>query len=269
MGGENDRMKEHNLMYRFEQMAGEQSERNLLYVYDDVSANGKFDWNTWEYKESETSAKYFRDKLDQIPNGQTIELHVNSRGGDVGEGVTIYNLLKKKSNDGCKVIGYVDGYAYSVAMVIMMACDEIHMGYGTSMLIHNPWACVSGNASDLRSMADQLDALSASSRQLFMSRCKNLTEEQLKEMMDKETMLAPDDCLKYGFCDFVGEADPLKDPDDDTDDPDERLKNKLNQLNELIFKQKQINEMLDGLTKKPVQSQMSATMKKAVEILSK
>ena len=53
---------------------------HLLYIYDDVSAYGEFDWKTWSYTESETSAKYFRDQLTAIPAEHTIELHINSNG---------------------------------------------------------------------------------------------------------------------------------------------------------------------------------------------
>lgn len=197
---------QHKTRFRFEQMAAGPGQAHKLYVYDEVRAEGKFNWSTWDYEESETSAKYFRDQLDAIPDGEPIELHVNSAGGEVGEGVTIYNLLRQKSNAGSRLVGYVDGMAYSVAMDIIMACDEIHMGLGTSMFLHNPWAYASGNADQLRSMADQLDALADASRQLYLSRSRNLTEEELREMMQKETMLAPDACLNYGFCDFVGEA---------------------------------------------------------------
>ena len=71
---------------------------HLLYIYDDVSAYGEFDWKTWSYTESETSAKYFRDQLAAIPEDHTIELHINSNGGSVKEGVTIYNLLKQSGS---------------------------------------------------------------------------------------------------------------------------------------------------------------------------
>ena len=79
--------------YRFEQLAGQDVYK--LYVYDDVTAYGDFNWETWQYDDSETSAKYFRDQLEAIPETGVIELHVNSNGGSVKEGVAIYNLLKQ------------------------------------------------------------------------------------------------------------------------------------------------------------------------------
>ena len=60
-----DHMKtmEHKTQYRFEQSVSGSGTVHKLYIYDEVSAQGKFNWSTWDYEESETSAKYFRDQL--------------------------------------------------------------------------------------------------------------------------------------------------------------------------------------------------------------
>lgn len=184
--------------FRFEQLAGGNTHK--LYIYDDVTAYGPFNWETWDYDESETSAKYFREQLEAIPDSGSIELHVNSNGGSVKEGIAIYNQLKQHK---AEKICYVDGFAYSIASVICMACDKIIMGQGTSMLIHNMSMSVYGDAKMLRKCADDLDVLMESNRQVYMERAKNLTEEELKEMMDKETFLTPEQCLEYGFCDEI------------------------------------------------------------------
>lgn len=255
----------HQTKYRFEQSTAGVVHR--LYIYDEVSAQGKFNWNTWEYEDSETSAKYFRDQLDTIPDGETIELHINSAGGEVGEGVTIYNLLRQKAGTGSKIVGYVDGMAYSVAMSIAMACDEIHMGLGASMFLHNPWTIAKGNADQLRAMADQMDELSEASVQLYMSRASGITEDELRQMMKKETMLAPEKCLQYGFCDIVGEGkkeeekEPVE-PEGDTangEEPDD--KQKIKELRQQLYRQRQINQMLTGL-KRP---SMKKTFANALE----
>lgn len=264
-------MSSHETKYRFEQKAS--ADRHKLYVYDAVRAQGSFNWDTWSYEQSETSAKFFRDKLDEIPDGSTIEVHVNSVGGEVGEGVAIYNLLCQKKNAGCTLIGHVDGMAYSVAMDIVMACSEIHMGYGTSMFLHNPWAEASGNAEQHRSIADQLDALTDASVQLYMSRAKNLTEESLREMMNKETMLPPDACLEYGFCDYVGEKkEDTKEnsPEDKPEDgqegerqeekDDDKKDLQMRQLKAQLFQERQINEMLRGLNRASMKSTFTAAL---------
>lgn len=256
----------HVTNYRFEQRA-DGSGPHKLYVYDEVRKKGKFNWDEWKYEESETSAKYFRDRLDEIPDGEEIELHVNSAGGEVGEGVAIYNLLRQKSKAGCRIVGYVDGMAYSVAMDIIMAADEIHMGLGTSMFLHNPWALVSGNAKELRSQADQLDALADASRQLYMSRAKNITDDELADMMDKETMLTPDQCKQYGFCDYVGEAVPDDEDGEETEVETEKPDDQndlVNQLKNELFKQQQINMALQGIQQR--RNTMSETMAAALQL---
>lgn len=258
------------LKFRFEQSA---PGAHKLFIYDAVRAKGKFNWQTWDYDDSETSAKFFRDRLDEIPNGEEIELHVNSNGGEVSEGVAIYNLLRQKSQAGSRIVGYVDGSAYSIAMTIVMACDEIHMGLGTSMFLHNPWTLASGNAKDLRSVADQLDVLAASSRQLYLARAKNLSEEDLIEMMDAETMLDPETCLEYGFCDFVGEVigneDPDEDPEGNPEPDDDDKEDQIRQLKKRLFTQNQLEELVarmsmgETIQKKPaVQETLKAAFSK-------
>lgn len=189
------------LKYRFNQLAS--SNKHQLYIYDDVTAYGSFNWETWEYDESETSADYFREKLNEIPDNDEIELYVNSCGGSVKEGIAIYNMLSRKH---CKKTCYIDGFAYSVASVICMACDKIIMGLGTTMMIHDMWMTVSGNARDLRKYADDLDVMMESNRKIYMKRAKNLTEDELIEMMANETKLTPEQCLEYGFCDEISDT---------------------------------------------------------------
>lgn len=186
--------------FRFEQMA--EGNVHKLYIYDDVTAYGDFNWETRDYDDSETSANYFREQLANISETDTIELHINSNGGSVKEGLAIYNLLKQhKAKKTC----YVDGFAYSIASVICLACDHIIMGLGTSMLIHNMSMAVYGNAEMLRKCADDLDILMESNRKIYMARAKNITEEELADMMDKETFLTPEQCLEYGFCDEIAD----------------------------------------------------------------
>lgn len=184
--------------YCFRQEAG--SHVHQLYIYDDVSEYGTFDWWTWEHEESKTSAEYFRKALAEIPETDTIELHINSYGGSVKEGVAIYNQLKQKK---CKeIVAYVDGFAYSIASIILQAADRRVMGLGTSLLIHNMWLAVAGNAEDLRKAADDLDVLMESNRQIYMEKV-NITEEELIEMLNAETYLTPQQAVDMGFADEI------------------------------------------------------------------
>lgn len=212
-----------------------------LYIYDDVREKGEFDWYTWSYKDSETSAKYFREQLEAIPESDTIELHVNSNGGSVKEGVAIYNQLKQHSS---RKVGYVDGVAYSVAFVILQACDERVMGIGTSALIHDMWVVAEGNARELRKVADDLDVLMESNRQIFMER-SNLSEQQLIEMMEAETFLTPEQCLKYGLIDRVGSYKAAE------DEVRESLESQVQQLKQALAMQKTFREEMQKFAGNP------------------
>ena len=231
-------MKQQRTQYCFRQEAG--SSIYKLYIYDDVSAYGTFNWNTWEYDESKTSADFFRKELDIIPEDATIELHINSYGGEVKEGIAIYNQLKQKK---CKeIIAYVDGFAYSIASVILQAADRRIMGLGTSLLIHNMWMRVEGNANELRKAADDLDVLMESSRQLYMERV-NITEEELIEMLDNETYLTPEQAVEKGFADEVDSTRTS------AEDITQQLQQQLQQMRREIILQKSFREeMKDFLT---------------------
>lgn len=186
-------------VFAFRQSADKENTYEL-YIYDNITKYGDFNWETWSYQDAETSAKHIRDIIGGIPEGAALDIHINSNGGDAYEAVAIYNLLNQYK--GYKT-SYVDGVAHSAAFIIPFACDWRVMGKGTAALFHNMWSYVAGNAKELRLAADRLDKLMESNRSIYAQRAVGLTEEQIAEMMDNETMLTPEDCLKYGFCDEV------------------------------------------------------------------
>lgn len=208
--------------------------KTLLYIYDDVTEYGEFDWNSWSYKESETSAKYFAEKLGEIADGMTIELHINSNGGSVKEGVAIYNLLKQKAN---QKVGIVDGVAHSIAFLILQACDTRKMCLGTTALVHNMWMYCEGNANQLRKYADDLDDMMEANRQVFLERA-TISEEELIDLMEKETYLTPDKALEYGLIDEVmGKQAESKQNDDE-------LLEKLSDMRRQLSSQQSFREQI-------------------------
>lgn len=208
----------------------------VLYIYDDVTEYGEYDWTTWEYKDSETSAKYFAEKLNEITDGVTIELHINSNGGSVKEGVAIYNLLKQKKN---QKIGIVDGVAHSVAFLILQACNTRKMCLGTTALVHNMWMYCGGNAVQLRKYADDLDDMMEANRQVFLERA-TIAEEELITIMENETYLTPEKALEYGLIDEImgKKAEPVN-----TNEMLEKLSQMQQQLNQQQSFREQIAKM--------------------------
>ena len=175
-----------------------------LYIYGDVESDG-YDWWTEQTIESETSANHFRDELAKYPNLAQINLYINSYGGSVFEGTAIYNQLRRHP---AKKTVYIDGFACSVASVIAMAGDEVVMPRNAMMMIHNAWMYACGNAAELRKAADDLDAINKGNRQAYLQKAGDkLSEEELVSMLDAETWLTAEDCIRLGLADRYAEKD--------------------------------------------------------------
>lgn len=147
------------------------------------------------------SAKQFKDDLKALGAVTSIDLRINSEGGDVFEGRTIYNLL---SEHPAKITVYVDGIAASIASLIMMAGDEIRMGDGTFVMIHNPWSFAIGDANEMRRSAELLDSIAKTMIDTYAARTKN-DGAKIKKWMDDETWMNASEALENGFADVVAE----------------------------------------------------------------
>lgn len=189
-------MEQRNLIYRFQQTENVHE----IFIFDEIRKTGPFNWDTWEYEDSETSAKHFKELLDAIPESDEIKIYFNSNGGSVDQGTAIYNMLQQH---GAYKTGIVMGGCHSIAFTILQACDKRIMGQGTTAIIHDIWETVSGNATDLRAEADNLDVAMDSCIALFMQRA-TISEDELREMMHKTTTLSPQKALEYGLIDEIG-----------------------------------------------------------------
>ena len=175
-----------------------------LYIYGDVQGDG-YDWWTDQTIESETSANHFREELAKYPNVTQINVYINSYGGSVFEGTAIYNQLRR--HPAHKTV-YIDGFACSVASVIAMAGDEVVMPRNAMMMIHNAYMYTCGNAAELRKSADDLDVINRGNRQAYLQKAgEKLGEEELVAMLDAETWLTAEDCLRLGLADRYAEKD--------------------------------------------------------------
>lgn len=168
-----------------------------LYLYIQIAS--------WGGGYSAHSAQSFKQELDDLGDISTLNVYVNSPGGDVFEGAAIFNILNRKKKK-CQVNVYVDGLAASIASVIAMAGSKIIMPSNSMMMIHNPWCYTGGNAIELRKTADDLDKVSISIRQAYLDRAGDkLDEDTLKTLLDNETWLTAQECYDYGLCDEVGD----------------------------------------------------------------
>jgi len=131
-----------------------------------------------------------------------VTVKINSPGGDMFEGIAIYNLLRGHP---AKVTVEVLGWAASAASIIAMAGDEIRMGLGTFMMVHNAWGVVVGNRHDMRDAAELFDGFDAAIADIYEARTGTARAEIVK-LMDAETFMGPSDAVKHGFADVVDDG---------------------------------------------------------------
>lgn len=152
---------------------------------------------------------------------EDIIVRINTNGGDVFAGISIYNILKDYKG---KVTVKVDGMAASAGSVIAMAGDKILMGVGTMLMIHNAWTFAAGNADELRKVADDLDKISDSISNIYMTRFLG-TVEELKALLNAESYLTAEESIALGLADEEIEEEPAK-PKEPEEDPEE-IKNSI------------------------------------------
>lgn len=131
-----------------------------------------------------------------------VTVQINSPGGDMFEGIAIYNMLR---NHSAKVTIEVMGWAASAASIIAMAGDEIRMGLGTFMMVHNAWGVVIGNRHDMRDSADLFDGFDAAIADIYEART-GMKRAGIEKLMDAESFMGPSEAVKNGFADAIDES---------------------------------------------------------------
>lgn len=135
-------------------------------------------------------------------NGADVDLHVNSPGGDVFEGLAMLNSLRAYPG---KVTAYVDGIAASAASFLIMGADEVVMQPNTEIMIHDAWGMCLGNSADMIDMAQRLDKVSDNIADVYRGKAGGAVAEWRQRMKD-EGWYGPDEALELGLVDRVGTA---------------------------------------------------------------
>ncbi len=162
-----------------------------IYIYDEIGGWG-------------ISARRFTEDLISLGNLSHINLHIHSPGGEVFDGIAIYNQLK---NHSATITVYIDGLAASMASVIAMVGDTVIMPKNAMIMIHKPWGVSWGDANDMREYADLLDKLENVLIPAYVAKTGKTTEE-ITAMLEQETWLDGDECVEHGFADKV--IEPVK-----------------------------------------------------------
>lgn len=160
-----------------------------IWIYEDIGD----DWF------GGLSAKQFSEDMKAIKDVSEITVYINSAGGSVFEGVSIYNQLKRHK---ATITVEIDGLAASIASLIAMAGDTINMAENAMMMIHRPYGGGFGNADDLRSVADTLDKIQDTLRDTYAAR-SGMEAAQVAELIEAETWMSAAEALEYGLVDSV------------------------------------------------------------------
>lgn len=146
------------------------------------------------------SAKSFSEELKKVASTvKTIHLRINSPGGSVFDGVTIYERLKEHK---AKIIVHVDGLAASIASVIAMAGDEIIMGQGAMMMLHKPLVMTYGNSMEHERSIDVLDKIENQMVGIYNRKSKK-SRAEIETILAKETWYTAEETVAEGFADTV------------------------------------------------------------------
>lgn len=166
-----------------------------LTIYGDITS--------WPWSEGDVSASNLSRQLEELGDVNEINVYINSYGGEVAEGLAIYNALRRHK---AKIRTFCDGFACSIASVIFMAGDERIMNEASLLMIHNAWTFASGNAAQLRKLAEDMDKITQASVEAYKAH-SSLEEEEIKALMDAETWILPGEALDYGFATAIEQTE--------------------------------------------------------------
>lgn len=174
-------------------------------------------WEQYTGVQEEISANYVRNQLKTFPeNENELRIVIDSPGGDVFEGVTIFNIIRDfaRNNPSVKITTYIQGKAASMASVIALAANSVNKDNkiiiedNSIYMIHNAWGIVIGNENDMRDAAEYFAGMDSMLRSVYV-RKTGKSEDDIRQMMDAETWLWGKEILDAGF------ADELMDSEED------------------------------------------------------
>lgn len=218
-------------------MAAEGDDPNTISIYDVI---GEDYWSGGGFTAARTAAA-----LRSIGNNP-VTVNINSPGGDMFEGIAIYNLLREHPKE---VTVQVMGWAASAASIIAMAGDEINMGLGSFMMVHNAWGMIVGNRHDMSDGSELFASFDAAIADIYAART-GLERADIVALMDGETFMGASDAVDKGFADKVDGTMEAKAAADDAQQPDglmarRRIEAALANAN---FPRKERSEMIAAVT---------------------
>ncbi len=176
----------------------DQPNRAAIYIYEEIGYWG-------------CTAMEFVQILNQL-NVDYLDVHINSPGGEVDDGVAIFNAIRQHK---AYVTVYIDSLAASAASFIAMAGDKVCISQFGQLMIHDAMGIEFGNAAEMRTYADLLDRYSDNIASIYAQQADGTTE-QFRELMRAETWFTGGEAVEAGLCDEV--YDLLVDAEDADED---------------------------------------------------
>lgn len=153
-----------------------------IYIYDEIGMWG-------------VTAQAFTNALQAVKDKASLNLYLNSPGGDVFEGMAIYNALFPLKD---KLTVHVMGLAASMASVVMLAASHRIVYTGAMVMIHNPWGCALGTAGEMRKTAETLDKITDQIVDIYANAIGRESDE-IRRLMDDETWFNASEAMEIGF----------------------------------------------------------------------
>ena len=144
---------------------------------------------------ADTSSYELAVQISNLPMDAQINVHINSYGGEVKEGLAIYNVLKSREN----VTTICEGFAASAASLIFCAGKKRIMQRASLLFIHEAQIKANGSPDDLQKAADDLKVITEAATGVYKAAGVNVSDEELSKMMKAETWILPEDAVRMGF----------------------------------------------------------------------
>ena len=168
-----------------------------LFIYGEIVQEKTVDWWTGEESDTDVGLMDFKEQLDNIGNVKTLNLYINSPGGDVFTASSMISMLNRVKDKGTKIEAYVDGLSASASSFLMMVADNVNLYKNSTVMVHKPMSIAIGNAFDMQRTIDALNKIEDSVMMpMYMSKAK-ASEKEIKALIDEETWLNAKDMDKY------------------------------------------------------------------------
>lgn len=170
--------------------------RPAIYIYGDIGS-------CWWDDDAVSAAEFIEDikPFATVP----VDIHINSGGGDVFDGIAMHTALKQRSAES---VCYIDALAASAASIVATGCDVIKMANGSLTMIHLASSGVWGNRIEHRQWADVLEKIDSSLCDIYSKRT-GIDNDEIMTMLEETTWMKAEEAVEKGFADEI-EGEILK-----------------------------------------------------------